>query len=1022
MKHFFYALLLGCQLLSAQNEWENPKIIDRNKEKPHATFVIFDQKSDAIAGVPAASSYYKSLNGKWKFDLVKHPLARPQTFFATDFNDSAWKEIPVPSNWEMQGYDIPIYTNIVYPFPKNPPFIDGDYNPVGSYRKTFSIPEDWSGQHVILHFGSITGYARVFVNGSEVGMTKASKTPAEFDITRFLKKGDNLLAVQVTRWHDGSYLEDQDFWRLTGIERDVYLQMVPQASVKDFEVIADLDDIYINGRLQAKIKFIKPEKIKSGVTFSLIDADGKSVFSETRKAGNGATTLTFEKAIPHVKLWSDETPNLYRYVIEWNTSDGKKAYITGSTGFRKVEIKNAQLLVNGKPIMVHGVNIHEHDPVSGHVPNRELMLKDLALMRQNNINTIRMCHYPHDPYLYELCDNLGIFVIDEANIETHGMGAELQNAFDKSKHPAYLPDWAPAHLDRIGRLYESNKNHPSIIVWSLGNECGNGPVFYDAYNWLKQRDSTRPVQFEQAGENANTDIVCPMYPGIDQMKQYAQSNKTRPYIMCEFSHAMGNSSGNFRDYFEVIASSPKMQGGCIWDWVDQGIATQDEKGVEFLAYGGDLGGKNLQNDLNFCANGLVNANRIPHPGLFEVKKIYQDIAFGFSGNKLTVKNNYAYKSLSDFDFRWELLQNGKKVQSGSFKVNTPPGKQSEITLTPDVSEPGEYYLNVYALTRNASELVPANHELAREEFKLGGDFFASGEKIEGELTFQKTASELTFEANGIIGKFDLKNGRFTSYKKKGDAKETLLGFPTPYFWRAPTDNDYGNQMPQKLAVWKNAHLNPTVKSVVVGKKKEFGLPVSVQFQLKDADIPYKVDYLILNNGDIQVTASLDKSAKNLPELPRFGMRITLPGAYENLEYYGRGPWENYADRNTASFLGTYRDKVANQFVWEYIRPQECGNKTDARWIQLSDGQRIFTVTGAQPLSFSALNVTPESIDPGPVKVATHTTDVHPEDKVYLHLDMAQRGVGGDNSWGALPHAPYLLNAPTYSYSFTISLQ
>lgn len=1020
-KVLFYSFLLAAQLaVGQQNEWENPKILDRNKEKPHATFVIFDKGEDAVKGVAETSAYYKSLNGQWKFNLVKKPSDKPANFFAVDYNDSTWKNIPVPSNWEMHGYDIPIYISAGYIFPKNPPYVNNEYNPVGSYRKTFTVPDAWAGNNVLLHFGSITGYARVFLNGKEVGMTKASKTVAEFDITKFLKKGENLLAVEVTRCHDGSYLEDQDFWRITGIERDVYLQALPAVAVKDVEVSTGLDDAYVNGTLKTTVVFRDAKKVKTNVKFTLYDAANKEVYTETKEVAPNAASVVFNKTIPHVNRWSSETPYLYHYVIEWDGDATKKAYIVGHTGFRKVEIKDSQLMVNGSAITVHGVNMHEHDPINGHVPSRELMMKDLMLMRQNNINTIRMCHYPHDPYLYDLCDKYGFYVIDEANIEAHGMGSG-EIGFDKSVHPAYLSEWKPAHMDRIERMLETDKNHPSIIVWSMGNECGNGEVFFDAYKWLKQRDNSRPVQFEQARENTDTDIVCPMYPSIKYMKDYAASDKTRPFIMCEYSHAMGNSSGNFKEYFDIMATSPKMQGGCIWDWVDQGMTTHDENGVEYLAFGGDLGGKDLPNDLNFCANGLVNSNRIPQPAMHEVKKVYQYIAFGFENNKLILKNKYVYTGLDNFNFKWELLKYGEKVQSGSFTANTQPGKQTEIPLVLDTAEAGEYYLNVFAYTKQATDLIPANHELAREEFKISGDFFAQAKDNDGKLNFKKKGSTLTFEANGVTGSFDLAKGMLTSYKKQGDKEETLTGFPMPYFWRAPTDNDFGNEMPKKLAVWKNAHLNPVVQAVTVGKKTAEGLPIEVKYLLKEANVPYTVTYFVQNNGDIKVTASLDKTGKDLPELPRFGMRVVLPGAYNDLEYYGRGPWENYTDRNVSSFVGTYKDKVTNQFTWTYIRPQESGNRTDARWIKLGNGSNTLTVKGAQPLSFSALNISPESIDPGQEKLPIHAYQVHPEDKVYLHIDLAQRGVGGDNSWGALPHAQYLLTQPSYSYSYTLSL-
>jgi len=1036
MKKLLAPLLLLTLQLSAQqkqNEWENPGVFERNKQKPHANFIVYDSEASAVASKPEASPYYQSLNGNWKFNLVKTPAERPMNFFEAGFNDNSWKTIPVPSNWEMQGYDIPIYTNIVYPFPKNPPFIDEKYNPVGTYRRSFTIPQNWDNKSVILHFGSITGYARIYVNGKEAGMTKASKTAAEFDVTFLLKKGENQIAVQVFRWHDGSYLEDQDFWRLSGIERDVYLHAMPAVAVQDYEVGANLDDSYTNGQLSAKVNFKKYNYANSkGVgkfTFKLLDPSGKEVFNRSMDLTANSKNLEFSTTLPKVEKWSDETPNLYRYIMTWEGQKGETDVITGRTGFRRVEIKNAQLLVNGKAIMVNGVNIHEHDPINGHVPNRELMMKDLALMKQNNINTIRMCHYPHDTYFYDLCDQYGFYVVDEANIETHGMGAELQGPFDKSKHPAYLPEWAPAHTDRIQRMLEIDKNHPSVIIWSMGNECGNGPVFYDNYKWLKQRDPSRPVMFEQAGENTDTDIVAPMYPGISHMKAYAASDKERPFIMCEYSHAMGNSNGNFQEYFDIIEHSPRMQGGCIWDWVDQGITTHDAKGTEFLAYGGDLGGKDMQNDENFCANGLINANRIPHPGLAEVKKVYQDIRFSYdtATSKLSIKNLYQYTNLTQFNFKLELVKNGKVVDTHTFNTGAAPGRTGSDTHIFEFDGTSEYFLNAYALTQQATDLVPAGHEVAREQFNLGkGNYFTAKnvqEVAKGKLKYKKKGNTLTFEAGNAEGSFDLEKGMLTSYTSKKEDKAVITNFPIPYFWRAPTDNDFGSKEQVKLAVWKDAHKNPKVQNVTVGDKTDAGLPIEVKYQLAGVNVPYTVNYLIQVDGSIKVTASIDKAGKELPELPRFGMRMELDGSYGDLSYYGRGPWENYSDRNTASFVGEYTDKVANQFTWTYIRPQECGYKTDVRWLALQNANgKGLKITGDQPLSFSAMNVSTENIDPGKTKDQRHTNDIHPEDKVYLHVDYAQRGVGGDNSWGAPPHEQYLLNAPKYSYSYTISLQ
>nr|WP_294925078.1 glycoside hydrolase family 2 TIM barrel-domain containing protein [uncultured Flavobacterium sp.] len=1028
------ALFLSLQNNFAQNnEWENPQVLDRGKEAGRSSFLLFSNEAELKGNNPQKSALYQSLNGDWKFNIVKNPSQRPQNFYAADLDDSSWKNIQVPSNWEIEGYDIPIYTNVAYPFPKNPPFITGDYNPVGSYRRTFTVADSWKDKEIILHFGSISGYARVYLNGKEVGMTKASKTPAEFNITSFLKKGDNLIAVQVFRWHDGSYLEDQDFWRLSGIERDVYLQAMPKTTIWDYFVKSELDNQYKNGifNLDVTLKYFENNKIKNpAVKVELLDNEGKVVFSESKKVNAKEQKISFTKTIENVRQWSAETPNLYRYTITLLDDRGNTLeIISKKTGFRKVEIKDAQLLVNGKAVLVKGVNIHEHDDVKGHVPVEATTMKDLQLMKEHNINAIRMSHYPHDTHIYDLCDEYGFYVVDEANIETHGMGAELQGSFDKSKHPAYLPEWAPAHLDRIKRMFALDKNHPSIIIWSLGNECGNGPVFYDAYDWLKQADSTRPVQFEQAGENRNTDIVAPMYPGIKSMKDYANSAKSRPYIMCEYSHAMGNSNGNFQEYWDIINSSKHMQGGFIWDWVDQGIKTKNEKGVTFWAYGGDLGGEKLHNDENFCANGLVSANRIPHPGLLEVKKVYQNIQFQFNnGTDLVVTNHFNFINLSNYTFKWELIKNGLTTKSGEFSLEANPEESKKVNLDLGViDENSEYFLNVFAISKHDAPLVAKGHEFAREQFKIGkGSYFKNNNiaKTASKLKYAVKNNILSFETENSTGEFDLQKGAIRKYMLKNGANTIFTNFPEPYFWRAPTDNDFGSGMQNKLVIWKEASKNPKVMSVNLDKNTSEGVLVKVTYQLAQADVPYTVDYLIQNDGSIKVTAAIDLAGKDLPELPRFGMRLKLNGSYDNLSYYGRGPWENYSDRNTASFLGLYSDKVINQYTRTYIRPQESGYKTDVRWLTLknAEGQGI-KIEGQQPVGFSALNISTEDLDPGKKKSQRHPSDLDLESKetVYLHIDYKQRGVGGDDSWGRFPHDPYRLLDKKYSYSYVISL-
>ena len=1028
---FLTAAAAGAQ--AQNNDWENPELYELNKEKPHATFMLFDKKKDMVEDDYSKSPFYQSLNGTWKFVYAATSADRLQDFYKTNVDDSKWHFIPVPSNWEVKGFGIPIYTNIIYPFPKNPPFV-GNNNPVGTYRKEFTIPQNWKGKEVILHFGSISGCAFVYVNGEKVGMSKVAKTPAEFDITPYLKKGTNLLAVQVFRWHDGSYLEDQDFFRISGIERDVFLYAMPKLTVWDFAVTAGLDADYKNGVFNAAVdlRSFAGNTIQSGsVTVSLLDKEGKNVFTQTKKYAPGTSsinTISFNGFIKNPSKWSAENPNLYDCLISFNNEKEEPIYTGAKIGFRKVEIKNAQLLINGVATYVHGVNRHEHDPVNGHVPNKELMLKDIQLMKQYNINADRTSHYPNDPYWYKLCDKYGLYLVDEANIETHGMGATLQGWFDTTKHPAYLPQWAPAYFDRIVRMEARDKNHPSVIIWSMGNETGNGNVFRDSYVWLKKKDPTRLVQFEQAGEDWNTDIVCPMYPGPATMKRYAGDNtKTRPYIMCEYAHAMGNSTGNFQEYFDIIRSSPKMQGGFIWDWVDQGLQTKTADGRAFYAYGGDLGGYHLQNDENFCANGLVAADRTVHPGLHEVKKVYSKIQFAAKDaahGLITIKNLYDFTNLDDFNFEWEMVQNGKSIKKGTFAVNLAPKGEKEISLPLPMykaEEGTEFFVNVFAYTKKATDLVPAGHEVGREQFKTAGDFFAKKKTFQKEVTTKKEGNRLSFSAGDTKGVFDLRQGKLIQYTG-GNGPNAILQFPEPYFWRAPTDNDFGNNMPAALGIWRTAHINQTLKEAIVGTPTNEGLLITFQYELTGIHVPYTVAYLILPDGAIQVTSSMDMTGRDLPELPRFGMRMQMPEQYSNLSYYGRGPWENYSDRNTSSFLGLYTDRVQNQYSTNYIRPQESGYKTDVRWLSLTNNKGFgLMIEGVQPICFSAINNEAEDLDPGLTKKQQHPTDVPPRTNVFLNIDLKQRGVGGDNSWGALPHEPYRLLDKKYSYSYIIRL-
>ncbi len=1015
------------------NAWENPAVVDIHKEPAHTDFMIYENKAAALENDYAKSPFYQSLNGTWKFNFAPSIEKSPKNFFETNLNDSKWDDLKVPSNWERKGYGTPIYTNITYPFPKNPPFIGGD-NPVGTYRKTFNIPTSWDGREILLHFGSITGYAVVYVNGKEVGMTKVSKSPAEFDITSFLQKGTNLLAVQVYRWHDGSYLEDQDFWRISGIERDVFMYALPKTSLWDYFLKADLDKNYKDGLFSATVSLRKfgESAIQAGSVLAEIqDKAGKTIFSKQVAVNPTNLEATLDGKITNPAKWSAEFPNLYDCILTVKDSKGGILGVTNTKiGFRKIEIKNAQLLVNGVPTLVHGVNRHEHDPVEGHVPNRELMLKDIQLMKQFNINSVRNSHYPNDPYWYKLCDEYGLYVVDEANIETHGMGAEWQGNFDKSKHPAYLPLWAAAHKDRTVRLFERDKNHPSVIIWSLGNECGNGPVFYENYKWLKEKDSTRPVQSEQAGENANTDIVCPMYPGINTMVNYAKdSTKTRPFIMCEYSHAMGNSNGNFQEYWDIIASSKHMQGGFIWDWVDQGMLTATTDGRPFYAYGGDLGGYYLQNDENFCSNGVVAADRSPHAGLFEVKKVYQSILFkkkDLGKGDILVQNLFDFTNLDAYQFKWVVSKNGVAQQEGSFAITLAPKQQKEVHLAlPAIDNQAEYTLQVFAYTKVATALVPAGHEIAREQFVLSPQsYFETVAKTEtkGALQITREQDRIRFTAGNITGEFDTKRGRWNRYGLN-NVPNLIRQLPEPYFWRAATDNDFGSDMGTNLGIWRNAHVNRDVKNVQVGEQQADGsLTINIDYDLAGINVPYRVSYKIQGDGSVNVTASMDMGDRNLPELPRFGMRMQLAESARKLSYYGRGPLENYSDRKTASFLGVYEEQSHKELISNYIRPQEHGYHTDTRWLKvLNDKGQGLQIEAPKEFCFSLLPFKTEDLDPGNTKKQQHPTDIKVRNENTLHIDLNQRGVGGDNSWGALPHKQYRMLDKKYSYSYTVKL-
>jgi len=663
-------ILLGVSIslfsFSQSNDWENPQMIQQNKEASHATLYSYQTKEQALTFDANNSPYYQSLNGKWLFHWSKNPASRPEEFYKNDYNRKAWDSIPVPSNWDMQSYDIPIYVNQPYAWTKDPhpPFVPHNYNPVGSYFREFIIDESWDGKNIFIHFGAVKSAMYLWINGEKVGYSQGSKLPAEFDITKYVKPGKNTLALEVYRWSDGSYLECQDFWRLSGIERDVYLMARPSLFIRDFEARTSLNDDFSIGTLNLRVELENRSDTfyKESLIIMRLFRDGKQVkktFISGKKFFPGdKRTVEISRDIPYPDLWSAERPNLYELVLEFKFGIRPMEVLSTKIGFREVEIKDSQLLVNGIPVLLKGTNRHEHDPITGHAVSKETMLKDIELMKKFNLNAVRTSHYPNDPYWYDLCDQYGIYVVDEANIESHGMGYNLDRTLGNK------PDWELAHLDRIERMMKRDKNHPSVIIWSMGNEAGFGVNFKAASKMMHQLDPYRPVHYERAGADSVVDIVSPMYPSVNHLKAYANSNPYRPLIMCEYAHAMGNSTGNLKEYWDMIESEPVLQGGFIWDWIDQGLLKTTDAGVEYYAYGGDYGTDTIPSDNNFCANGLIFSNREVHPGLWEVKKVYQYLKFKKIGNSVRIYNHYNYRNLNEFEFHWNILQDGNVAMSG----------------------------------------------------------------------------------------------------------------------------------------------------------------------------------------------------------------------------------------------------------------------------------------------------------------------------------------------------------------------
>ena len=996
--------------------WEDPASFAENREPPHASFTTFSMPSDA-PGPPERSRI--SLNGDWKFHWVPRPDQRPLDFSESNFDVSGWATIPVPSNWEFEGYGYPVYRDEFYSFPANPPFIPHDDNPVGSYRRDFEIPPGWDGRETFINFDGVYSAFFVWVNGEYVGYSEGSRTPAEFRITEAVRPGPNMLAVQVYRWSDGSYLESQDFWRVSGIDRDVYLVSRPTTYLRDFFARAELDDDYEDGRLRLTVNLANRGLGQAGrheLHYQLRDPDGQWVWEEPEVLEvdvplDGEVEATASRDVPSPLHWTAETPSLYELGISVRDPTGEfTEIVTTRVGFRRVEITDGILTLNGQPIVLRGVNRHEHDPERAHVVDEATMIEDIRLMKQLNINAVRAAHYPNVPRWYELTDEYGLYVVDEANIESHGMG------FEPGVTLAGRPDWLAAHMDRTRRMVERDKNHASIIIWSLGNEAGDGENFDSTAAWIRARDPSRPILYEPSEERDNIDIVAPMYVRPYWLERYARSGADKPFLLVEYAHAMGNSVGNLADYWAVIDAHPQLQGGFIWDWVDQAMLATDERGRRYWAYGGDFGPAGMRNDGNFLVNGLVSADRKPHPHAWEVKKVYQPVRVSWLGGsmrEIVVENRRAFTDLSDLEGTWEYVVDGVGRHVGPLpRLATPPGGQDTVRLegVPMISwAPGiELALNVTFRTRQDAPLLPAGHLVAWDQV-IEPMSTAHRPLPGGPLRTRQTRNDLQVSGDDFTFRFDRASGILASMRLAG--RELLLTGPAPNFWRAPTDNDYGSGFPVRSGVWRLAGRPPSrhLDSITVAAPSD-GRHVTVtsHFSLHSIGAHYTLAHKVFTDGTAAISAHLTDVDEDLPEMPRFGTILTLPGDLDEVEWYGRGPHENYWDRRTGAAVGRYTAPVS-ELAHPYVRPQETGTRTDTRWVALTDGSGTgLLVTGLPTVSFSALPYTLEDLDAGEQKAQRHWADLVPRDEVTLAVDYRQQGVGGDDSWGAVPHHEYTI--------------
>ena len=990
------------------HEWRDPAVNAVNRAPMHTYYFAYESGTLADAGRPEASANYLSVNGTWKFNWVRDASQRPEDIWKVGYDDRGWADMPVPGMWELHGFGDPIYVNNGYAwgnqFESDPPFVPYENNHVGSYRREFEIPAAWAGKDIFLHFGSVTSNIYLWINGKFVGYSEDSKLEAEFDVTRFIVPGKkNLVAFQVFRWCDGTYLEDQDFFRYCGVARDSYFYARSRQRIQDIRVTPDLDAAYKDGKLDVSIQFTG----KGGdASLELVDADGRRVATGT-VSGKGTVKTTLAVASP--AKWSAETPYLYTLKATYGGET-----IPVKVGFRKIELTGGQILVNGQPILIKGADRHELDPDGGYVLSRERMEQDVLIMKQFNLNAVRTCHYPDDSYWYDLCDKYGLYMVAEANLESHGMGYGERTL---AKNAAF----EQMHMERNMRNVQRNFNHPAIIFWSLGNEAGYGPAFDRAYDWVKAEDPSRAVQYEQAHLTGKSDIYCPMYLDYRRCEEYSSNPATsKPLIQCEYAHAMGNSEGGFREYWELIRKYPKYQGGFIWDFVDQSLRWKGKNGADIYAYGGDFNAYDAS-DQNFCDNGLISPDRVPNPHMYEVGYWYQDIWTDLADGGLSVYNENFFRDLSNYRLEWTVLRDGRAVRTGVVDaLSAAPQERVKIPVNWGACKgEGEWLLNVQYVLKEEDGLLPAGHVAARQQLVLKGYDAPALALSEGAAPRVVTTDRqyLIVEGNGFQVDFSRYTGWMVRYNVKGADLLKEGTAVTPNFWRAPVDNDYGAALQRRYRVWNNPDirckkLDASVEGAIVKLVAEHEI-----VDLGTLAMTYEID----GKGAVRVTEAMTAiPGKEVSDMFRFGMQIVMPKSFDRVRYYGRGPVENYADRKDSQFIGLYDQSVSEQF-YPYIRPQETGTKSDLRWWQVTDAAgKGLEIKADAPFSASALHYTQESLDEGPRKNNLHSPEIPEADLTNVLVDKVQMGLGCVNSWGALPLEKYRLPYGDYTFTFLLS--